>query len=87
MTFFKKNFVDNFITPNPTEDDAIREARLYNARTGFPTMIFGAIDGTHIKVKESQFKKVAKKINFSDIDQSAALIQLHSQSKAPGRGI
>ena len=42
--------LDKYLNANPTSEDAIREARLFAAKTGFPKLIWAAIDGTHIKV-------------------------------------
>ena len=50
LTAMKKNFIRKYMDPNPSKADAIREARLFHNRTGFPRLVFAAIDGTHIKV-------------------------------------
>ena len=42
--------LDKYLNANPTSEDAIQEARLFAAKTGFPKLIWAAIDGTHIKV-------------------------------------
>ena len=50
LTAMKEKFIEKYITPNPSLQDCVTEARLFNRRTGFPTMIFAALDGTHVKV-------------------------------------
>ena len=57
ITAFKKHFLEKYLTA-PTEDQAIKEARLFHARTGFPKLIFAAVDGTHIKVLQSSISLI-----------------------------
>ena len=34
----------------PDENEARRQANLFHAKSGFPRLVFGAIDGTHVRV-------------------------------------
>jgi hypothetical protein len=46
-----KVFYEHFVGRHlklPTTEEAIKEAKLFSATSGFPPIIFGAIDGCHI---------------------------------------
>jgi hypothetical protein len=44
-----ENFVGRHVKM-PTQEEAIKEAKLFSAASGFPPIVFGAIDGTHVIV-------------------------------------
>ena len=49
IDIFFDHFVPKFIVL-PTREEALREAMLFNERSGFPAIAWAAIDGTHINV-------------------------------------
>ena len=43
----------------PTEEQALKEAKTYQSKNGFPPIAWGAIDGTHIPVSLLEIELVA----------------------------
>jgi hypothetical protein len=48
------NVLHKYLVPNyirlPTQSEAKEEAELFHQASGFPALVWGAVDGTHIKV-------------------------------------
>jgi hypothetical protein len=88
-------FFDHFVEDHillPSSREALHEADLFHARSGFPKIVWGAIDGTHItitppKTHEATFRNRHHGLSLNVLLCIGASGVIHFVSSAqPGSG-